>query len=154
MKIHIYIQVYLESNTHSFICNLFPCPPLSPTVNAQLVRRINATGHSRKYEFPSFDIDVTHWEAYMCQGWSYGDASMAVAAWYNMGTLLGLSKHDRNGEVTMLVRWPWLKSTKSGPVGLEKMDFSHFSPCSMQLVFQTPGVSNVHVQKTVSYNNL
>ena len=46
----------------------------------------------------------------------------------------------------------WLKSTKSGPVGFEKMDFSHFSPCSMQWMFQTPGVSNVHVQKTVSYN--
>ena len=48
----------------------------------------------------------------------------------------------------------WLKSTKSGPVGFEKMDFSHFSPCSMQWMFQTPGVSIVHVQKTVSYNNL
>ena len=45
----------------------------------------------------------------------------------------------------------WLKSTKSGPVGLEKMDSSHFSSCSMQWVFQTPGVSIVHVQKTVSY---
>ena len=48
----------------------------------------------------------------------------------------------------------WLKSTKSGPVGFEKMDFSHFSPCSMQWMFQTPGVSIVHVQKTVSYNTL
>ena len=48
----------------------------------------------------------------------------------------------------------WLKSTKSGPVGFEKMDFSHFSPCSMQWMFQTPGVSIVHVQKTVSYNNI
>ena len=44
----------------------------------------------------------------------------------------------------------WLKSTKSGPVGFEKIDFSHFSPCSMQWMFQTPGVSIVHVQKTVS----
>ena len=48
----------------------------------------------------------------------------------------------------------WLKSTKSGPVGFEKIDFSHFSPCSMQWMFQTPGVSIVHVQKTVSHNNL
>ena len=48
----------------------------------------------------------------------------------------------------------WLKSTKSGPVGFEKIDFSHFSPCSMQWMFQTPGVSIVHVQKTVSYNTL
>ena len=48
----------------------------------------------------------------------------------------------------------WLKSTKSGPVGFEKIDFSHFSPCSMQWMFQTPGVSIVHVQKTVSYNNV
>ena len=48
----------------------------------------------------------------------------------------------------------WLKSTKSGPVGFEKIDFSHFSPCSMQWMFQIPGVSIVHVQKTVSYNNL
>ena len=48
----------------------------------------------------------------------------------------------------------WLKSTKSGPVGFEKIDFSHFSPCSMQWMFQTPGVSIVHVQKTVSYNKL
>ena len=48
----------------------------------------------------------------------------------------------------------WLKSTKSGPVGFEKIDFSHFSPCSMQWMFQTPGVSIVPVQKTVSYNTL
>ena len=45
----------------------------------------------------------------------------------------------------------WLKSTKSGPVGFEQIDFS---PCSMQWMFQTPGVSIVHVQKTVSYNTL
>ena len=48
----------------------------------------------------------------------------------------------------------WLKSTKSGPVGFEKIDFSHFSPCSMQWMFQTPGVSIVHVHKTVSYNTI
>ena len=54
---------------------------------------------------------------------------------------------------TLLV-YIWLKSTKSGPVGLAKIDFSYFSPCSMQWVFQTPGVSIVHVQKTVSYNNI
>ena len=48
----------------------------------------------------------------------------------------------------------WLKSTKSGQVGFEKIDFSHFSPRSMQWLFQTPGVSIVHVQKTVSYNTL
>ena len=41
----------------------------------------------------------------------------------------------------------WLKSTKSGPVGFEKIDFSHFSPCSMQWMFQTLGVSIVHVLK-------
>ena len=42
----------------------------------------------------------------------------------------------------------WLKSTKSGPVGFEKIDFLHFSPCSMQWMFQTPGVSIFHVKKT------
>ena len=56
-------------------------------------------------------------------------------------------------DVFLLIDGPniWLKSTKSGPVGFEKIDFS---PCSMQWVFQTPGVSIVHVQKTVSYNTL
>ena len=65
-----------------------------------------------------------------------------------------LFARHRKGEYLYSTVHIWLKSTKSGPLGFEKMDFSHFSPCSMQWMFQTPGVSIVHVQKTVSYNNL
>ena len=61
----------------------------------------------------------------------------------------GISRMENIGVWPLLEArsYIWLKSTKSGPVGFEKIDFSHFSPCSMQWMFQTPGVSIVHVQK-------
>ena len=68
--------------------------------------------------------------------------------------LTSLQEQGIEGVYVEILKDVWLKSTKSGPVGFEKIDFSHFSPCSMQWMFQTPGVSIVHVQKTVSYNTL